>query len=504
MTTNTAFWSAARGAIMGAIISFLLISFEISRSGQSFSLETLNSILGQQPLYWVVLLFPILIGAITLITRVNIQRIRNRGTFYEALFDNSPIAIVTLDEQHKIVTCNPAFESLFGYSKETVIGRNLDELITNDDLREGAELISKKVVEGNTFSAEVTRQRKDGTLVQVELSAVPVVLQGESIGAFGLYQDISAKYEAEKALRESEEKFRDIFENVTDFLYWHDLEGNLTDVNPAFSRVSGYSKEELLSMSIEDLMPEEHKRFFPYYLSKVTKQGTGRGLLTVVTKSGEEIIVEYKNSLIQSEDGPKSIRGSAHDITERKSLEMELRSTLTELDELARTDPLTKLFNRRGIYEYLRARIENNLTTGESLSIALVDLDNLKKINDRYGHSQGDQALLAVAKTLKGGIRGYDRVGRHGGDEFLLILQDTELDGAVKTCKRLASSLSSEKTTHEDLSYSISIGVVNLPKEELDSADIDQLLKKADDALYITKSKGGGHVEASAWLAAIF
>jgi diguanylate cyclase (GGDEF)-like protein/PAS domain S-box-containing protein len=121
--------------------------------------------------------------------------------FYQALVDNNPIAIVTLDQQHCILSCNPAFESLFGYTENEAISQDLDSLITTPVTWKEASGYTKKVLQGQTVRNTGKRRRKDGGLIDVDIYGVPVVVDGDQIGVLGMYHDITERVQAETHLR---------------------------------------------------------------------------------------------------------------------------------------------------------------------------------------------------------------------------------------------------------------------------------------------------------------
>jgi len=129
--------------------------------------------------------------------------------YFEALVKNSPVAIVTLDLSHRITSCNPVFETLFGYTQKEVLGTNLDDLVTKDMQRQQAETYTSDVMNGKVVHSTAQRYRKDGSLVEVELFGVPVIVSGQQVGILGMYHDISelvhARVEAEEADRAKSE-----------------------------------------------------------------------------------------------------------------------------------------------------------------------------------------------------------------------------------------------------------------------------------------------------------
>jgi PAS domain S-box-containing protein len=133
---------------------------------------------------------------------------------FEALVKNSPLAIVILDLNHQVIGCNPAFEYLFGYSENEVIGTNLDDLITTPSILAEAQLNTRRALSGESVYATGKRKTKSGSLIDVEIHGVPVMVDDEMIGVFALYNDITHRVLTEEALRESEERHRIFFENV--------------------------------------------------------------------------------------------------------------------------------------------------------------------------------------------------------------------------------------------------------------------------------------------------
>ncbi|WP_440905488.1 ABC transporter substrate binding protein [Catenovulum sp. SX2] len=171
---------------------------------------------------------------------------------------------------------------------------------------------------------------------------------------------------------------------------------------------------------------------------------------------------------------------------------VQLNSMMDELKQLAHTDPLTSLYNRRAGMKKLNKLVTRCISADKELSLVLLDIDYFKRINDNYGHDEGDRILIALAKTLDEGIRPTDFLYRWGGEEFLLLFPNTSSLDTTSLCKRLQSMTSNILVANE-YSVTFSAGIAQLTKDE-SSAD---LLKRADEALYQAKGNGRNRVEVS-------
>jgi two-component system chemotaxis response regulator CheY len=182
------------------------------------------------------------------------------------------------------------------------------------------------------------------------------------------------------------------------------------------------------------------------------------------------------------------------------NLEMRLRESLHELHRMATHDSLTGVFNRHAIYEYASVEVARTQREVMSVSLILIDVDHFKNINDTYGHPAGDQALRMVATTLRRLLRPYDRVGRWGGEEFLLVLPGTTLEEAGEiaervraTIERTGFSLTLDQANGEgELRLQVSQGVASASAQEPHA--LETLIDYADQALYQAKRGGRNQV----------
>jgi diguanylate cyclase (GGDEF)-like protein len=166
------------------------------------------------------------------------------------------------------------------------------------------------------------------------------------------------------------------------------------------------------------------------------------------------------------------------------------------LEQLAQTDPLTQLLNRRALTERITAEMERALRYDSTLALLMIDLDHFKRVNDTYGHLVGDDVLRDVAQLLSDTIRGSDIVARYGGEEFLMLLPETDDAGAEQFAERIRSAIEAhvfgKEQQHPSLHLSASIGVAMFPAARIES--VEDLFARADAALYRAKADGRNRV----------
>jgi diguanylate cyclase (GGDEF)-like protein/PAS domain S-box-containing protein len=284
----------------------------------------------------------------------------------------------------------------------------------------------------------------------------------------------------DKALGASEANFRTLAETIASGIFV--CQGKrLHYVNHAAEVITGYTRDELLSMNFRDLV-------LPDTRGQIVNQGrveeeiglASRCEVRILTKTHEERWLDITTSTIDF-DGVPATLFSTFDLTERKSGEE--RAQL-----LALTDPLTGLGNYRRLLDALHAEIERSGRTGRPFAVLLLDLDGLKKINDRYGHLAGSRALCRLGAVLLFSCRAIDTAARYGGDEFAVLLPETTARAAGFAAARIRQRLA---TDTQQPPLSVTIGVAGFPQ---DGQTIEALLRTADRELYRMKSGDGNTV----------
>ncbi|MDT0596400.1 GGDEF domain-containing protein [Glaciecola petra] len=172
-----------------------------------------------------------------------------------------------------------------------------------------------------------------------------------------------------------------------------------------------------------------------------------------------------------------------------QSLEEKVKQRTATLEKLASTDPLTQVCNRRVLLEKLNDEHDRAIRYHRNLSILMLDIDDFKSINDSYGHDEGDKVIVAFAQTLQKNCRALDYVGRYGGEEFIVVMPETNIDEASQLANRIIESVS-EISDNNIVSFSCSIGAASLKKD----GSLSELIKHADELMYQAKAEGKNRV----------
>lgn len=183
------------------------------------------------------------------------------------------------------------------------------------------------------------------------------------------------------------------------------------------------------------------------------------------------------------------------ELVARVKVQLKMKMLQNDLKQLANTDPLTRLCNRRCMIERLAKEKDRSLRNGKTLSLAMIDIDHFKAVNDTYGHSIGDTVLVEFSRQLENRLRPYDQAARFGGEEFAIILPETSLAQAVQISERIRHDISRMVFREElkKLHLTISIGVAPFPAPGINT--LDDLIREADHALYRAKERGRNRVE---------
>jgi diguanylate cyclase (GGDEF)-like protein/PAS domain S-box-containing protein len=288
----------------------------------------------------------------------------------------------------------------------------------------------------------------------------------------------------EGALFESEERYRGIFECVDDIIYIVESDGTFFSISPSAERMLGWQPEEWIGRSFQFIV---HPDDLPHMQELFIKALAGESLpvfqVRILTKTGSYLDSEVLAKPIHHGESI-SILGVVRDITERKRKE-------NEIHLLATTDSLTGIVNRREFTSLLENELARTQRYGTTLSLVMYDLDHFKQINDTHGHDAGDHVLRTVTDLVKNSIRGIDIDARWGGEEFMILMPQSDILAAANAAEKLRAVISSHRFDKIGL-VTASFGVAEIASHD----NIDSLFKRVDDALYKAKRKGRNCVEA--------
>jgi diguanylate cyclase (GGDEF)-like protein/PAS domain S-box-containing protein len=303
--------------------------------------------------------------------------------------------------------------------------------------------------------------------------------------ALGRFEQQAAREATERALRESEKRFRDIADVAGEYLWENDRQGRFTFLTPKISEFLGYTTQELIGKPASILMPEgESERVKAWLDENMKPDGTFRGLENrLIDKSGKVRWQRVSAVGLYDADGDRiGHRGTAQDITDLKESE-------ERIIRLATRDSLTELPNRLLFQDRLQQSIEAAKRNKTSVAVLFIDLDRFKNVNDSLGHETGDGLLKAVATRMSQCIRAVDTVARLGGDEFVICLAHMKDPAdATKVAAKITEAMSRPfDVDGQQINTSSSIGISLYPA---DAKDASTLLRNADTAMYHAKERG--------------
>lgn len=244
-----------------------------------------------------------------------------------ALLDLSQDAIFVKAVNGEILLWNQGAERVYGWTKAEAVGRNSHELLQTS-FSPPLDEIGRKLEKTGHWEGELQKKRRDGeTLVVSSHWALGRDASGGSEKVLVIDTDVTEQRRAEAALRESEDRYRDLVEHSLDLICTHDLEGRLLSVNELPAKILGYTREELIKKPMKDFLLKEGHASFDEYLKKIQTTNAAEGAMVVLTKSGEHRIWEYHNSLRTDGVSVAVVRGVAHDVTEQRLAERALRQS---------------------------------------------------------------------------------------------------------------------------------------------------------------------------------
>jgi diguanylate cyclase (GGDEF)-like protein/PAS domain S-box-containing protein len=417
---------------------------------------------------------------------------RKRRDLLQRFISLAPAALAMFDREMRYIAVSRRWieENLAGgrsgdgsFLGQEIIGRSHYEVVP--DIPEKWKEAHRRGLAGEKLRREEDRyDRADGTVRWVRWEMVPWRMEDGTVGGIVLSsEDITALKEGAEHLRQAASVFTHAFEGIL----ITDPQGTILDVNDAFTRITGYTRQEVLGRNPRILNSgRQNQEFYVDMWNQLIEKGHWTGEIWNRGKSGKVIAEVLTISAVPDAAGQTERYVALFtDISSIKEQEQ-------QLERAAHYDLLTGLPNRVLLGDRLRQAMAQAHRRGRLVAIACLDLDGFRTINDRYGHNTGDQLLTAVTQRMSDALREGDTLARLGGDEFAAVMLDlTDIEGSLPLIANLLRA-AGEPVQVGDLSLEVSasIGVTFFPQTE--DVDADQLLRQSDQAMYQAKVSGKG------------
>jgi diguanylate cyclase (GGDEF)-like protein/PAS domain S-box-containing protein len=420
---------------------------------------------------------------------------------YRALFEDSVDTILIMDLDFKIMDINQSGLELTGYTLEEVTGMQADDLIVASESIKEAQDNLLKFREVGSFEHQI--RDKFGNPIEVESAQTLVTDEDENILYIQMViRDVRSRKRVEEYLNEYKERYKAMYERGDYGFLLIDGDLNLVAANQQAADMLGCSLSDLHHQPAQDFLRAgsylqlksdiERLRQTTYLEPKQYR---------IVTRTGHSLWVEANLGLVDTNgDQANYVQLIMRDISDQKLRERQLMNALQEMETLAMTDPLTGLHNRRSIERYGQMVMDRSFQEGKAFCVILIDVNQLKKINDTFGHHSGDLALSRCAQVLSTSKRRDDAVGRWGGDEFLMILPNTNLHDAELAAQRIRQQVNKVQigTGSEAIRLAVSMGIAGF--ECLNSepdCELQDLIDLADQAMYEGKQYSGSQINVA-------
>jgi diguanylate cyclase (GGDEF)-like protein/PAS domain S-box-containing protein len=439
-------------------------------------------------------------GASTVMTVVNLRDVDARVRVQQALADSeeqfrltmeqAAVGMALVDAEGGFLVVNPALERLLGYQPGELVGQSFLDVTHPDDLESGVHL-HRSLVDGEVGAMSVRKRylRKDGDDVWADLSVAAV---RDSEGRFrhnvAQMTDATVEVEALRKLARSEERFRLAMTAAPVGMAISDPEGRFVQVNDALCSLLGLDEAELLGSTVGGFLAPGEEGLIEHVSVALAQPGasTFRHQHRLVSPT-RSLWVEHSASVLRDETGaPVFYVHQFADHTEAHELRQ-------DLEYRASHDALTGVVNRGELMTQLAHSLRRGQGGAGWLGVLFCDIDNLKPLNDEYGHHTGDVAIQIVAERLRSAVRSQDLVARIGGDEFVVLLEGLhsreQLAAIAEKCRATVQGPVPDQG--HSIEVSVSVGAVLAGQDE----SADEVLARADHALHRAKVGGRRQID---------
>ncbi|WP_338669872.1 diguanylate cyclase [Pseudodesulfovibrio methanolicus] len=398
---------------------------------------------------------------------------------YRQLFENALVGIYLISAEGIVIEANRTVADIMGYASSAATAKVnvLNHYMHREDRDRLWEALHR---DGEISRFRTELRRVDGSPMWAELSG-----RLNADGSFnGILQDVTDLVEAARAVEERDELHRAFFEENKAVMLLHDpLDSTIQFVNPAACQYYGYTNEEMTSMTIRQLDCMTDEEMYRE-LKEAAEERRSYFKQVHTLKDGTRRDVEVFTGPVSL--GHRQLHYSiVHDVTGKRRLE-------ARLQRMATRDQLTGAHNRHAFFQRAKSELARAKRFGHPLTVLMFDLDHFKEVNDSHGHATGDEVLRTFALRCRADFRQSDIFARMGGEEFAALLVETRAGQAVEAAERIRAMAANRPVPTEagDLVVTVSIGVTAMTAED----SINDLLKRADEALYKAKQSGRNSV----------
>ena len=407
----------------------------------------------------------------------------------EVMSENVLDVVTLIDDAGRITWASPSVRAVLGPESDSteIIGREIATLIAQEDLNGFADALAGSEPGQEPATRTVRFRSSSGAYRYMSVTARPVADAGTGRRTAIAMRDVTEELRAKRELARSEEQFRMAMLGAPEGMAVTDSQDRIVQVNPALCELLGTSPQALIGHRFREYTPEEEREEVDQWRERLLWGNIAiercQHRLTSLTS---EVWVDHSVGIMRDDLGNPAL--FVHQFADRTAA----RRLEADLTYRASHDLQTGLANKESLKTRLAQRLGMPPESASTVGVLFCDIDNLKPINDRYGHLVGDTVISAVANRLERAVRRQDEVARYGGDEFFIVLDHCSSVRELALVARNVQTAASHpvETSMGAVDVSISVGAVLAEA----TAETDEALRRADEALYRAKRSGGNRI----------
>jgi diguanylate cyclase (GGDEF)-like protein/PAS domain S-box-containing protein len=405
------------------------------------------------------------------------KKIEEKLRLFSTVVEEAPDGVQITDPTGKILYSNKAVQKIYGVSSHEYYGRHVNEMNADPEFAE--KVIIPQLREKGEWAGELTVKHRDGRTFPIWLTTALVKnSKGEPIAAVGIIRDMTERKKLQDLIVSAKKEWEESFDIINDAITIHDKDFNIIRANKTAKQMFGLSFGEIIGQKCYQL----------YHGSDCPPEGCASCLaLKTGVLSTIEMFEPHLDKFLEIKAFPQVDENDrifklvhvVRDITDRKRMEKELHA-------LSLTDELTGLTNRRGFFSLAEQQLKLSNRLKRRLFMLYIDVDNLKRINDAFGHKEGDLVLIETANILTECFREADVIARISGDEFVVILVGSADYIIEDITARLQNNLQNHnQSRNRSYELSLSVGIAYYDPEC--PCSLDELLSHGDKMMYEQK-----------------